>query len=267
MAALTDSSSILTLTQSDYGPAFYEYQQAGSAASAREIVPWVIDLLRPTSVVDIGCGTGSWVAAFQDAGVHDAVGIDGDWVLSAPLQIPREHFLPVDLQRPFTLPRSFDLAISLEVAEHLPESSAASFVDSIVAAAPAVLFSAAVPHQGGWNHLNEQWPHYWATLFKQRQFLPLDCLRAVFWNNPRTRWWYAQNMVLYLRADHPLWRTHTPSVDVPALVHPANYLARVDALRDANRERTLKETVRRMASDAVKVPGKALRAVVRSATS
>lgn len=262
-----DRSSPATESTAAYGQAFYDFQQAGSASSAREIVPWLIDLLHPASVVDIGCGTGSWVAAFRQAGVETVLGIDGDWVLQTQLQIPRDQFVPVDLERPFTLPRPFDLAVSLEVAEHLPESSAAGFVDSIVSAAPAVLFSAAVPHQGGWNHLNEQWPNYWAALFKQHQFLPLDRLRTRFWDNAQIRWWYAQNMVLYLRADHPLWRTETPSVDVPSLVHPRNYLARVEELRDARRDRTLKETVRRIASDAVKVPGKALRAVVRSTTS
>jgi SAM-dependent methyltransferase len=248
---------------SPYGQAFYEYQQAGSSASASEIVPWVTRLVRPTSVVDVGCGTGSWIAAFQSEGVTDSLGVDGDWVLESELRIPRDRFVPVDLTRTFALPRSFDLAISLEVAEHLPEQSARGFVESIVATAPAVLFSAAVPHQGGWNHLNEQWPEYWASLFKSHHYLPLDCLRPVFWNNPRTRWWYAQNMVLYLRADHPLWSTHEPSADVPALVHPQNYLARVEALRDATRDRTLTETVRRMALDAARVPGKTLRAVLR----
>jgi SAM-dependent methyltransferase len=246
-----------------YGRGFYEYQQSGSSASANEIVPFVIDMIRPASAIDIGCGTGSWVAAFAAAGVDDVLGVDGEWVLQSDLRIPLERFRPVDLRRAFTLPRRFDLAISLEVAEHLPEESAASFVQSVVAAAPAVLFSAAIPHQGGWNHLNEQWPQYWAALFKQHGFLPLDCLRTVFWDNPRTRWWYAQNMVLYLREDHPLWSTHTPSATVPALVHPQNYLLRVSEIHDATRERTLSETVRRMASDAVKVPRQTLRAVLR----
>lgn len=247
----------------EYGPAFYEYQQSGSAASAKEIVPYVIDLIRPGSVVDVGCGTGSWVAAFAAAGI-DAIGIDGDWVLQSELVVSPAKFQPVDLRRSFALPRRFDLAVSLEVAEHLPEESAASFVESIAAAAPAVLFSAAVPHQGGRNHVNEQWPEYWASLFKRHRFLPLDCLRSVFWDNPRIRWWYAQNMVIYLHRDHPLWTTHIPAASVPAMVHPENYLRRVAEIQDATRERTLRETVRRMASDAAKVPGQTLRAARRS---
>jgi SAM-dependent methyltransferase len=252
-------------TTSAYGPKFYQYQQPGSSASASEIVPFVTRMVRPSSVVDVGCGTGGWVAAFQQAGVGDVLGVDGDYVPRSQLLIPEDHFLAVDVSRPFALPRSFDLAVSLEVAEHLPEASAAAFIASLVAAAPAVLFSAAVPFQGGWNHVNEQWPEYWAVRFKQHGFLALDCLRSTFWDNTRIRWWYPQNMVLYLRQDHPLWTSHTPTSPLPALVHPQNYLLRVDAVKDATRDRTLSETVRRIAIDVARLPVKTLRAVQRRA--
>jgi hypothetical protein len=175
--------------------------------------------------------------------------------------------MPVDVRRPFALPRRFDLAMSLEVAEHLPESSAAGFVESLVAAAPAVLFSAAIPFQGGWHHVNEQWPEYWALLFKQHRYFALDCLRSAFWDNPRTCWWYAQNMVLFLRHDHFLWARHTPASPLPALVHPHNYLRQVDELREAARERTLRETVQRIVVDVAKLPIKTLRTVRRRASS
>src|SRR5205085_11975533 len=119
-----------------------------------------------------------------------------------------DRFRAIDLREPFELPRTFDLAVSLEVAEHLPASSASAFVESLTRLAPAVLFSAAVPHQGGWNHLNEQWPQYWAEIFARHGFFPVDCLRERFWDRPNVRWWYAQNMVLYLADGHPLWRQY-----------------------------------------------------------
>src|SRR5262245_3511460 len=159
--------------------------------------------------------------------------------------IAAERFRETDLSRPFALPRTFDLAVSLEVAEHLPAAAATGFVQSLAKLAPAVLFSAAVPHQGGWQHVNEQWPQYWADLFARDRFFAVDCLRERFWTVADVRWWYAQNMILFLRDDHPLWRTYAkPQGALRALVHPENYLRRVAELEDATRRRTTKETLR-----------------------
>jgi hypothetical protein len=63
--------------------------------------------------------------------------------------------------------RTFDLAICLEVAEHLPPEAAEGFIDSLTRLAPVVLFSAAITFQVGNQHLNGQWPDYWATLFRR----------------------------------------------------------------------------------------------------
>ncbi|HTU82550.1 MAG TPA: hypothetical protein VMF61_10495, partial [Candidatus Acidoferrales bacterium] len=96
--------------------------------------------------------------------------------------------------------RTFDLAISLEVAEHLPESSAASFVATLTTLAPAVLFSAAVPFQGGEHHVNERWQSYWAELFERRGYTCVDCVRPRFWNDASIEFWYRQNTLVYVRA-------------------------------------------------------------------
>ena len=65
-------------------------------------------------------------------------------------------FTAVDLRDSFAIGRTFDLAISLEVAEHPPEEFAEPLVERLVTAAPFVLFSAAIPEQGGIHHVNEQ---------------------------------------------------------------------------------------------------------------
>jgi SAM-dependent methyltransferase len=245
-----------------YGGAFYAYQKTGSLSSADAVVPVVRDIVQPASVVDVGCGVGGWLAAFARAGVEDIAGLDGDHVPRAELVIPADRFRAIDLREPFELPRTFDLAVSLEVAEHLPASSADAFVASLTKLAPAILFSAAVPHQGGWNHLNEQWPQYWAEIFARRDFFPVDCLRERFWNQANVRWWYAQNMVLYLRGDHALWRRYTRSTEpLRAVVHPQNYLLRVADLRDATRARSRAERLTRFAERIGRAAGRAARAI------
>ena len=216
-----------------YTENFFLELQEGARLSAREIVPLLIRLLRPRSVVDVGCGLGTWLSVFAENGVEDLLGIDGDYVNPQKLEIPKDRFRAHDLSRSLRLERSFDLVVSLEVAEHLPEEHAATFVDSLTGLGSAVLFSAAIPFQGGTNHVNEQWPEYWAALFSQKGYAAVDCIRREVWRNEKVEWWYAQNTLLFVeenRLEHPpfagrLERTPTSQL---ALVHPKQYLYAVE---------------------------------------
>lgn len=217
-----------------YTDAYYESLRAGARRSAQVVVPLVLRLVRPWHVVDVGCGQGTWLAVFREHGIEDVWGIDGAYVDRGHLEIPRERFLPWDLTHPLRLDRSFDLAVSLEVAEHLPASSARVFVESLAALAPVVLFSAAAPYQGGQSHVNEQWPAYWAELFAARDYVPVDCLRRRLWDDDRVEWWYAQNLLLFADLRHlellPLLRQEHERAGgtAPALVHPKRYLEWVE---------------------------------------
>jgi SAM-dependent methyltransferase len=163
-------------------------------------------MLFPQSVVDVGCGIGTWLSVFYEQGISDILGIDGAYVNRDQLLFPEEYFVACDLTKPLILPSdhrsSFDLAVSLEVAEHLPEESAAQFVASLVLLAPVVLFSAAIPHQGGTDHVNEQWPNYWAALFHDRGYVTIDWLRPQIWDNANVAYYYAQNSLLFVGEEH-----------------------------------------------------------------
>jgi len=149
--------------------------------------------------LDIGCGDGTWLVEYRRAGVEDVFGVDAGEVQEC-LRVPAAQFASRDLAAPLDLGRRFDLVQSLEVAEHLPPQAAGTLIDSLTRHADAVLFSAAVPGQGGTGHLNEQWPEYWAGLFRRAGFLPCDCVRPKVWGNPQVAWWYAQNALLFVRA-------------------------------------------------------------------
>ena len=187
-------------TQYDAG--FYRRQRSGSSSSAAEVVPLVIDLIGPRSVVDVGCGQAPWLAVFQECGIQDVFGIDGDYVDRKMLAIPRERFLMKDLNQPFSLERQFDLALSLEVAEHLKPEASVNFIRSLTALSKLVLFSAAIPGQGGTAHINEQWPDFWVGLFREQGFTLVDCLRDRIWNNSRVEPWYRQNLLLFVQNEH-----------------------------------------------------------------
>jgi SAM-dependent methyltransferase len=184
-----------------YSAGFFSAHAKGARSSAEIMVPLVIDLVRPRRVIDVGCGTGDWLAVFRANGVEDVVGVDGAYVDKRLLKIPEERFIPADLAQPFRLEQTSDLVVSLEVAEHLPPSSAEPFVASLTYLAPVVLFSAAIPNQGGTNHINEQWPEYWANLFREKGYVVVDALRSKVWKEESMEWWYIQNALIFVAQD------------------------------------------------------------------
>lgn len=208
-----------------YDERFYEEQSAGSLASARIVLRTLFGTVRPASIVDFGCGAGTWVAAAMELGVADSLGIDGDHVERDRLRIPADRFRAADLTEPLDLGRSFDLVISLEVAEHLPPRCAEAFVDTLTRHGRLILFAAALPYQGGTGHINENWLEYWLDLFAEKGFEPLDILRRPLWREADVEWWYRQNIVL-LR-DRAAAETVFPGVvSEPAhsLIHPEFFL-------------------------------------------
>jgi SAM-dependent methyltransferase len=194
----------------------YHHTEAIHNLSApREIVPLVMTQVRPTSVLDVGCGTGTWLKVFEENGVADYCGVDGLHLDMAMLKIPADRFMAFDLTKPFSLKQKFDLVVSLEVAEHLDEAHADMHVQTLVNHGASILFSAAIPGQGGQNHLNEQWPGYWQQKFAMHGFYFHDVLRPRIWNNDKVEWWYRQNIFLVTKT-----KPEGASTNVLPLVHP-----------------------------------------------
>ncbi len=213
-----------------YPGAFFAEFEGSSREAARVIVPLVMEFVSPRSVIDVGCGIGVWLGVFRECGVEDIFGVDGEWVDAAQLVIPRECFAARNLEAPLGIGRTADLAVCLEVGEHLPASSADTLVGNLTAAAGVVLFSAAIPLQGGLHHVNEQWPEYWAERFAARGYVPVDCIRRRIWNDPRVSFFYAQNILVYARKDllpgYPKLEREVQAEHDAALplVHPRMYL-------------------------------------------
>jgi SAM-dependent methyltransferase len=210
-----------------YTAKFYRELES-TRESAREMLPIILELLKPASIVDLGCGAGHWLAAASELGVRDLLGVEGGWALKAKLAIAREKLLVHDLGTPLKLERRFDLALSLEVAEHLPASQAQAFVQTLCEAADRVVFSAAIPGQGGRHHVNERWPFYWSELFDGFGYECYDLLRPKIWNNPGVLWYYAQNCLIFARAGS--LTQFGPAVHPLSLVHPVLWSAQVSRM-------------------------------------
>lgn len=181
-------------------------------SAARIVLPFVFKMRQPRSVLDVGCGLGTWLSVCEELGVSDYLGVDGSYVDLKLLTIPQTNFKIFDLRKSFSLGRKFDLVICLEVAEHLPEQVADEFVNNLVTHGETILFSAAIPGQGGQNHINEQWPSYWEAKFNKHGFYFHDIVRSNFWDNKKVEIWYRQNMFMVTK--------QKPGSKVLDVVHP-----------------------------------------------
>jgi SAM-dependent methyltransferase len=186
---------------SSYDQSFFEYVNASAGAAAGRIVPLLQRQLAPGSVLDVGCGQGAWLAVWQGHGVQDLFGVDGSYVDRGRLLFAPECFYAHDLRQPFDLGRSFSLVQCLEVAEHLPASSAEPLIDSLIRHGEVIVFSAAPPGQGGHQHVNERSYDYWRALFLQRGYLALDYLRPRIRSDAGIDRWYRYNTLLYVSRD------------------------------------------------------------------
>lgn len=184
----------------EYGTDFYRYLASFAVRSAQRIVPKLTAVVPVRSVIDFGCGQGAWLSVWAAAG-KSVLGVDGHYIDRRRLLIDFSDFYAADLAAPIDLGRQFDLVQSLEVAEHLPCAKAEQFVDTLTAHGPCVLFSAAVPGQGGENHVNEQPLEYWRAIFRERGYSAVDYLRPLICNDPAIARWYRCNMMLYVRDD------------------------------------------------------------------
>jgi SAM-dependent methyltransferase len=217
-----------------YSDDFYK-ERIDSLLSAKEIIPIVLRFINPVSVIDVGCGTGEFLCIFKKFGIKDILGIDGPWLKTEKLRVPKKYFISANLEKAPQINRKFDLVVSLEVAEHLAKKSAKKYVESLVKFGPIILFSAAIPFQGGTNHLNEQWPEYWKKLFGDMGYLPVDCLRSVLWNNKKVSFWYIQNIMFYveknyLQRNKRLYKEYVlQDINAPmSLVHPRLFVANIE---------------------------------------
>jgi SAM-dependent methyltransferase len=204
----------------------HHYNDDHNTTSASIVVPYLLEYIEVERVIDIGCGLGQWLQVFQASGATEAVGIDGAHVPRELRKIQQFHeFDLTDLPglKKFlktSFPEKFNLCLSLEVAEHLPEGLAREFIALLASLSDCVLFSAAIPNQTGENHINEQPHEYWVGLFAENGYTCCDIFRKKFWNNASINWWYRQNMFLFINENCLLKKAIANQYDGNTYIHP-----------------------------------------------
>lgn len=181
----------------------YGYEGKGLSAYSSQMSPRIIleillEKIKLKSALDIGCGIGIWSKVLIDKNV-DVVSIDGEWIPKENIQIPLDKFLIKDITKEFRLNKKFDLVICLEVAEHIPESHSDALLNNIIEHGDLVLFSAAIPGQGGFEHINEQWQSYWVDRFEAKGYSCYDIIRPQVWGNDEVRFYYQQNAFVFVK--------------------------------------------------------------------
>lgn len=185
--------------------------RSGVQSSAAVLCPMLVEAFEPKTAIDVGCGEGWFVRELEQCGVN-ATGVDGAWVDGV------QH---VDLTAPpYPELGRFDMALCLEVAEHVPARCARDLVRWLVSLAPIVVFSAALPGQGGTGHVNEQWPAYWRDLFAAERYQGTGGLRPRIWDDERVEGWYRNNLLVFIGKDDASVSTNFDWDGCPSLVHP-----------------------------------------------
>lgn len=194
-----------------YDEDFYSQQYEGSLKSAREILCEIKKIFpQIQSVVDVGCGVGTWLKAWKEINENMTIlGLDGNKVTQSYSFLKSNEYQQVDLTDNVSSiiknlnlgGGGYDLVQSLEVAEHLDKQYSKNFVTLLTSLSKIILFSAAIPYQGGVHHVNEQPPKYWADLFMDHDYFCFDILRDCLWNNTNIDYWYRQNILLFIHKD------------------------------------------------------------------
>lgn len=201
---------------------FFNFHLEDSINSAKGVIPQILKFIRPDSLIDVGCGVGTWLSIWKEFGINNISGVDGSYVNLQDLLIDKAHFITADLDKGFEANQKFELVTCLEVAEHIQPQNAEKLIQSLCNLGDVILFSAAIPGQEGTLHLNEQYPGYWIDLFSKHNFTAYDCIRDKIWNNDQISWWYRQNILFFVKdtakENYPMI-TSQKKLALP-LVHP-----------------------------------------------
>lgn len=187
---------------------YYDKQYFNSSIFECDYLPIAEAILiqyGPKSIIEFGCGNGELSKAVANAGIT-VTAIDG-YAKPDFSGYDNITFYRIDLNDPITVEnfltiqnQKFDVAICMEVAEHLDPAVSKILIDSLTSAADVVIFSAAVPEQDGEGHINCRSRSFWHEQFEKNNFLLKDSIRSQIRNNEKVGRWYALNTVDYVRS-------------------------------------------------------------------
>ncbi len=186
-----------------YKPKFYASVTLRAQTTAEIVTELISSTFTISSFIDIGCGDGLWSRKMLEKCDNKIKG----YAIDLPGVRPKElqqvasdiQFIELNLNsNPYIPERQFDLAFCTEVLEHLEEHAALLLLNSIAANCDLLVFSAAVPGQGGTGHINEHPQEYWDSQLQKRGFRPFDVIRPAI-IELEVPSYYKNNLILYVQ--------------------------------------------------------------------
>jgi SAM-dependent methyltransferase len=197
-----------------------------SLAGPRAALPMLFPEGLPQSILDVGCGKGTWLSAAINLGAKDVFGIDGIDIPKEKLHFSSEFFKVCDLTSPIDLNRRFDAVFCFEVAEHLDAEFAPILIQNLTKHSDHIYFSAACPDQFGQHHVNCQWPEYWQELFNNFGFICEDSLRWRILGVEEIEPWYRQNMIFARKDTNKAGKEPR----ISGIIHSKMYVSRSEVI-------------------------------------
>ena len=185
---------------------------------ARELGKVLVSMYAPKSVIDIGCNRGIYLEGFQSAGC-EVLGIDSDEQALSKAKVPT---IRLDITNGLN-PKKYDLALCLEVLEHIEEAKSDKVISNICKGADTVVFSAALPGQGGDGHINCQQKAHWIEKFKANGYSQdieeTNFIIRDMKSKPGTMGWLLNNVMVFRRNGTPSIYTEKMTFHVVSLPH------------------------------------------------
>lgn len=173
----------------------------------------IVQQYNPESVIEFGCGNGNISRALASIGVT-VFALDGyadpDFHEFSNITFVKADFNDTEAlgKQLKSMNKKFDVAVSLEVAEHLDPSVSDAFIDCITSVSDVVIFSAAVLEQGGDGHINCRPREYWHDQFTLKDFIVVDTIREQLKGKENVAIWYRLNTIDYVRKNTGLAMNH-----------------------------------------------------------
>lgn len=172
--------------------------------SAKKILSVIVPLLpKVSSVLDLGCGLGAWSSVLEEQLNPKLELIDHPATPIEELLVEdKSVFKPLNLDISLPCEGQRDMILCIEVLEHFKEEVALRLHDFICNSTDLVLFSAAVPGQGGIGHINCRRHSYWHDKFSNRGFKYFDGFKSEIVHDQAIPFWLRQNLFIYYRDNY-----------------------------------------------------------------
>jgi len=187
----------------NYDNKYYKKKYIKYRSWEKDIGRNIVSMFQPKSILDLGCGIGSYLEGALEGGCKDLYGIELNYDKAKKYITKNISFYikSGDITKELNLKKKFDCVLSIEVAEHVEMSQVSFFINNIIRYAEKyILFTAAPPGQPGRGHINLKKKNFWIKYIEDKGVTYKDeivqqCVKA--WSDFNTPLYILQNLMVF----------------------------------------------------------------------